>query len=98
LDSVGGTLFALVVVLVATLSVNIAVNVVSPAYDLCNLLPRFVTFRTGALITGVVGIAIMPWRLIANPHVYIFTWPVGLGSALLLYLLLNTGRRADGRR
>ncbi|KJK57566.1 NCS1 family nucleobase:cation symporter-1 [Saccharothrix sp. ST-888] len=81
-DSVAGTLFALLVVLVATLSVNIAANVVSPAYDLAHLLPRFVNFRTGALITGVVGIAIMPWKLIANPHVYIFTW-LGVVGGLL---------------
>ncbi|MER6105685.1 NCS1 family nucleobase:cation symporter-1 [Streptomyces sp. NPDC001832] len=82
MDSVAGALFALLVVLVATLSVNIAANVVSPAYDLANLVPRFINFRTGALITGVVGIAIMPWRLIANPHVYIFTW-LGVVGGLL---------------
>ncbi|MDH6128558.1 NCS1 family nucleobase:cation symporter-1 [Kitasatospora sp. GP82] len=82
IDNVAGTLFALLVVLVATLSVNIAANVVSPAYDLAHLLPRFVNFRTGALITGVVGIAIMPWKLIANPHVYIFTW-LGVVGGLL---------------
>ncbi|MDH6574669.1 NCS1 family nucleobase:cation symporter-1 [Kitasatospora sp. MAP5-34] len=82
MDSVAGTLFALLVVLVATLSVNIAANVVSPAYDLSHLVPRFINFRTGALITGVVGIAIMPWKLIANPHVYIFTW-LGVVGGLL---------------
>lgn len=82
MDSVAGTLFALLVVLVATLSVNIAANVVSPAYDLAHLLPRFVNFRTGAFITGIVGVAIMPWKLIADPHVYIFTW-LGVVGGLL---------------
>lgn len=82
MDSIPGTLFALLVVLVATLSVNIAANVVSPAYDLSHLAPRFINFRTGALITGVVGIAIMPWKLIADPHVYIFTW-LGVVGGLL---------------
>ncbi|WP_371478500.1 NCS1 family nucleobase:cation symporter-1 [Kitasatospora sp. NBC_00315] len=82
MESVPGTLFALLVVLVATLSVNIAANVVSPAYDLANLLPRFVNFRTGAMITGVVGIVIMPWKLISDPHVYIFTW-LGVVGGLL---------------
>ncbi|MFF3511729.1 NCS1 family nucleobase:cation symporter-1 [Streptomyces sp. NPDC004129] len=77
-----GALFALLIVMVATLSVNIAANVVSPAYDLSNLLPRLVSFRTGALITGVVGILIMPWKLIANPHVYIFTWLGFVGGLL----------------
>jgi nucleobase:cation symporter-1, NCS1 family len=82
MDNTAGILFALLTVLVATLSVNIAANVVSPAYDLANLLPRFVTFRTGALITGVVGIVIFPWKLVSNPHVYIFTW-LGLVGGLL---------------
>ncbi|MET7285450.1 NCS1 family nucleobase:cation symporter-1 [Streptomyces sp. NPDC005573] len=77
-----GALFALLIVMVATLSVNIAANVVSPAYDLSNLLPKLVSFRTGALITGVVGILIMPWKLIANPHVYIFTWLGFVGGLL----------------
>ncbi|MET7726540.1 NCS1 family nucleobase:cation symporter-1 [Streptomyces mirabilis] len=77
-----GALFALLIVMVATLSVNIAANVVSPAYDLSHLLPRLISFRTGALITGVVGILIMPWKLIANPHVYIFTWLGFVGGLL----------------
>ncbi|WP_329490485.1 NCS1 family nucleobase:cation symporter-1 [Kitasatospora sp. NBC_01246] len=82
MESPVGILFALLTVLVATLSVNIAANVVSPAYDLANLLPRLITFRTGALITGVIGIALFPWKLISDPHVYIFTW-LGLVGGLL---------------
>ncbi|WP_236652229.1 NCS1 family nucleobase:cation symporter-1 [Streptacidiphilus neutrinimicus] len=82
MSNVAGALFALLIVMVATLSVNIAANVVSPAYDLSNLVPKYVNFRTGALITGVVGIVIMPWKLIANPHVYIYTW-LGVVGGLL---------------
>jgi NCS1 family nucleobase:cation symporter-1 len=82
MDSIPGTLFALLVVLVATLSTNIAANVVSPAYDLAHLLPRFVNFRTGALITGVIGIVIFPWKLYSNPNVYIFTWLGTVGGLL----------------
>jgi NCS1 family nucleobase:cation symporter-1 len=82
MSNVVGALFALLIVMVATLSVNIAANVVSPAYDLSNLVPKYVNFRTGALITGVVGIVILPWKLIANPHVYIFTW-LGVVGGLL---------------
>lgn len=82
MDNTAGILFALLTVLVATLSVNIAANVVSPAYDLANLLPRRITFRTGALITGVVGIAILPWKLISDPHVYIFNWLGFVGGLL----------------
>ncbi|MFF9472562.1 NCS1 family nucleobase:cation symporter-1 [Streptomyces roseolus] len=81
-DDVFGLLFALVTVLVATLSVNIAANVVSPAYDLANLAPKRVDFRKGALITGVVGVLIMPWKLTSTPELYIFTW-LGLVGGLL---------------
>jgi NCS1 family nucleobase:cation symporter-1 len=82
MSNVVGALFALLIVMVATLSVNIAANVVSPAYDLSNLLPKYIGFRAGALVTGVVGIVIAPWKLIANPHVYIFTW-LGVVGGLL---------------
>lgn len=81
-DNPFGLLFALVTVLIATVSVNIAANVVSPAYDLANLAPRFITFRTGALITGVVGVLILPWKLISTPEFYIFTW-LGVVGGLL---------------
>lgn len=81
-DNVVGLLFALVTVLIATVSANLAANVVSPAYDLSNLLPRLITFRTGALITGVVGVLIFPWKLIATPELYIFTW-LGVVGGLL---------------
>ncbi|MDF9816458.1 NCS1 family nucleobase:cation symporter-1 [Streptomyces sp. SPB162] len=81
-DNVFGLLFALVTVLVATLSVNIAANVVSPAYDLSNLAPKYINFRTGALITGVVGVVIFPWKLIETPEFYIFTW-LGVVGGLL---------------
>ncbi|MFK4105436.1 NCS1 family nucleobase:cation symporter-1 [Streptomyces sp. NPDC019531] len=81
-DNAFGLLFALIIVLVATISVNIAANVVSPAYDLANLAPKFINFRTGALITGVVGILIFPWKLISTPEFYIFTW-LGVVGGLL---------------
>jgi NCS1 family nucleobase:cation symporter-1 len=54
--------------------VNVAANVVSPSYDFSNAAPRWVSFRIGGLITGVVAVALQPWRLLANPHVYIFVW------------------------
>ncbi len=74
--------FALFSILVATLSVNVAANTVSPSYDFSNLLPKLVSFRTGGIITGVIGILIQPWRLLANPHVYIFVW-LGFYGGLL---------------
>jgi NCS1 family nucleobase:cation symporter-1 len=73
---------AMVALCIATLATNIAANVVSPANDFSHLSPRRISFRTGGLITGLVGIAMMPWKLLADPSGYIFTWLVGY-SALL---------------
>ncbi len=67
---------------IATLATNIAANVVSPANDFANLSPTKISFRRGGYITGVIGILIMPWKLVADPTGYIFTWLVGY-SALL---------------
>ncbi|MEX1010243.1 MAG: NCS1 family nucleobase:cation symporter-1, partial [Chthoniobacterales bacterium] len=73
---------ALVVLAVATLSTNIAANVVSPANDFSNLNPRRISFRTGGLITAFVGLFMFPWKLYEDPSGYIFTWLIGY-SALL---------------
>jgi NCS1 family nucleobase:cation symporter-1 len=69
-------------VVVATLSVNIAANVVSPANDFANAFPRWISFRLGGLITGVVGILMQPWRLLADPSGYIFSWLLGYSGGL----------------
>jgi NCS1 family nucleobase:cation symporter-1 len=69
-------------VAVATISANIAANVISPANDFANLAPRLISFKMGGVITGVVGIVIMPWKLLASADTYIFDWLVGY-SALL---------------
>jgi NCS1 family nucleobase:cation symporter-1 len=61
----------LIALLVATLNVNIGANVVGPSNDFSNLAPRFISFRTGGLITGVLGLAIMPWRLVSSSHNYL---------------------------
>jgi NCS1 family nucleobase:cation symporter-1 len=75
-------LLAMFGIAVATISTNIAANVVSPANDFANLAPRHISFRTGGLITGIIGIVMMPWKLLATVGSYIFTWLVGY-SALL---------------
>ncbi|HEY9775434.1 MAG TPA: NCS1 family nucleobase:cation symporter-1 [Planktothrix sp.] len=69
-------------VAVATLSVNIAANVVSPANDFANAFPRFISFKTGGLITGVLGVVMQPWYLVADPNGYIFQWLVGYSGGL----------------
>jgi NCS1 family nucleobase:cation symporter-1 len=75
-------IFALFTLAVATLSVNVAANIVSPSYDFSNLAPKLISFRTGGLITGVLGVVIQPWNLLTNPNVYIFTWLNFYGGAL----------------
>lgn len=73
---------AMFTIMLATLSVNIAANLVSPANDFANMFPRWITFRKGAAITGLLGIAIQPWRLMEDPHAYIFTWLLGYAGGL----------------
>ncbi len=73
---------AMLALCIATLATNLAANVVSPANDFANLSPRYISFRTGGFITGVIGVVIMPWKLLADPSGYIFTWLIGY-SALL---------------
>jgi NCS1 family nucleobase:cation symporter-1 len=71
----------LIALLVATLNVNIGANVVGPSNDISNLAPRFITFRTGGLITGLLGLAIMPWRLVSSSHNYL-QWLVDYSGLL----------------
>jgi NCS1 family nucleobase:cation symporter-1 len=73
---------AMIAILVATLSVNIGANVVSPSNDFSNLYPRLISFRTGGLITGFLGLAMCPWKLLATPDAYIFGWLTGYSGLL----------------
>jgi NCS1 family nucleobase:cation symporter-1 len=73
---------AMIAILVATLNVNIGANVVSPSNDFSNLYPRLISFRTGGLITGFLGLAMCPWKLLASPDAYIFGWLVGYSGLL----------------
>ncbi len=73
---------ALIALLVATLNTNVAANVVSPSNDFSNLKPSLISFRTGGLITGVLGIAMMPWKLMTDFSSYIFGWLIGYSGLL----------------
>jgi len=73
---------AMIAVTISTLATNIAANIVSPANDFANLAPQKINFRTGGYITGIIGMLIFPWKLIADPGGYIFTWLVGYSSLL----------------
>ncbi len=72
----------LVALLIATLNVNIGANVVGPSNDISNLAPSVISFRTGGLITGFLGLAMMPWKLMASFGSYVFGWLVGYSGLL----------------
>jgi len=74
--------FAMLAVAISTLATNIAANIVSPANDFSNLAPKKINFRIGGFITGIIGIAIFPWKLIADPTGYIFNWLIAYSSLL----------------
>ncbi len=73
---------ATVGLMVATLAVNVAANVVAPANDISNVRPGAISFRGGAIITAVVGLLMMPWKLYSHAAAYLFTWLIGYGALL----------------
>ncbi len=73
---------AMVALLMATLNVNVAANVVSPANDFSNLWPRRISFRTGGLLTCLIGVAMQPWRLLSSYGSYVSGWLVGYSGFL----------------
>ena len=73
---------SLAALVIATLATNIAANVVGPANDFSHVWPEKIDFRTGGYITGVIGILIQPWKLVADPSGYIFKWLVAYSSLL----------------
>jgi NCS1 family nucleobase:cation symporter-1 len=75
-------LASMVALAVATLSTNVAANVIAPANGFANLFPKKVTFAVGGVITGLLGIAIMPWKLLEDYGTYIFGWLVGYSGLL----------------
>jgi NCS1 family nucleobase:cation symporter-1 len=75
-------IFAALVVLAAQLTTNMAANVVSPSNDFSNLSPRRISYVTGGLITAVLGIVMMPWKLYSDAAAYIFTWLLGYSSLM----------------
>jgi NCS1 family nucleobase:cation symporter-1 len=70
------------IVLAAQLTTNMAANVVSPANDFSSLAPKKISYVTGGLITAVIGIVLMPWKLYADAAAYIFTWLIGYSSLM----------------
>ncbi|HEX6324863.1 MAG TPA: NCS1 family nucleobase:cation symporter-1 [Vicinamibacterales bacterium] len=75
-------IFGALIVLAAQITTNMAANVVSPANDFSSLAPKRVSYLTGAMITAVIGILMMPWKLYADASAYIFTWLIGYSSLM----------------
>ncbi|HUF49498.1 MAG TPA: NCS1 family nucleobase:cation symporter-1 [Longimicrobiales bacterium] len=82
IGSPGVIIFGAVVVMIAQISTNMAANVVSPANDFSNLSPRRISYVAGGLITAVIGILIMPWKLYSDAGAYIFTWLIGYSGLM----------------
>ncbi|MEP1307299.1 MAG: cytosine permease [Balneola sp.] len=62
-DHPGVVIFAQIALIIATLSTNIAANIIAPANAIANVMPQKLNFRTGGVIAGVVGIITCPWWL-----------------------------------
>jgi nucleobase:cation symporter-1, NCS1 family len=75
-------IIALLALLVATLTTNIAANVVSPSNDFSNMFPKKINFVKGGMMTAILGIVIMPWKLLSDYSAYIFGWLVGYSGFL----------------
>src|SRR5258705_2284029 len=74
--------FAMIGIVISTLATNIAANIVSPANDFSNLSPKKINFKIGGYITGMVGILIFPWKLVADPSGYIYNLLLGYSGLL----------------
>ena len=81
-DSIAVILFATIVIMAAQLTTNLAANVVSPANDFSNLNPRLISYVAGGLLTAVIGVLMMPWKLMESMGAYIFTWLVGYSGLM----------------
>ena len=81
-DSVLVVAFAALVIFVAQLSTNMAANVVSPSNDFSNLNPRRISYVMGGLITAVIGVVMMPWKLMETAGNYVFVWLIGYSGLM----------------
>ena len=81
-SSVAVVLFATVIIFFAQLTTNMAANVVSPSNDFSNLNPRVISYVGGGLITAVIGILMMPWKLLATAGNYVFVWLIGYSGLM----------------
>ncbi len=81
-DSITVVLFATVIIFFAQLTTNMAANVVSPSNDFSNLNPKRISYVLGGLITAVIGVVMMPWKIMESAGSYVFTWLIGYGGLM----------------
>lgn len=71
-----------IIVILSSVTINVGANVMAPARAFENVSPKYVTFATGAVMTGLLSLAMEPWRMLATYGAYIFTW-LGTYGAML---------------
>lgn len=70
------------IVILSSVTINVGANVMAPARAFENLSPKYITFAIGAILTGLLSLAMEPWRVLATYGAYIFTW-LGTYGAML---------------
>jgi len=88
-------LTALFVLLIATLTTNIAANIVAPAASIANISPRRITLRLGGVLAAMVGIVLLPWRLLDAYQTWLLSYSGLLGAVggvvVCDYLIVRRG-------
>jgi NCS1 family nucleobase:cation symporter-1 len=88
-------LVSMLAIIVATITTNIAANIVAPANSIANLAPRHISFRLGGLVAAIVGILILPWKLIEMYQAWLISYSGLLGgvAGVLIcdYVVLRRG-------
>ncbi|MBU3064295.1 NCS1 family nucleobase:cation symporter-1 [Nocardia sp. NEAU-G5] len=65
-------IIAAAVFAIATVGINVVLNFVSPSYDISNTAPKYISFRTGGVITAVLSILVLPWKLWENQNFIVY--------------------------
>jgi len=81
-DSPALVLLSMFALSIATLTTNLAANIVSPANSFSNAFPRQISFMTGGLIAGLLGLFMMPWKLLGEYISWLVTYSAFLGPVL----------------
>ncbi|MFD2617868.1 NCS1 family nucleobase:cation symporter-1 [Terrilactibacillus laevilacticus] len=75
-------LLGTIIIVIASVTINVGANLVAPARAAENIYPRRITFGIGVIITGLFAILMQPWYIMSNFGNYIFGW-LGVYGALL---------------